>query len=386
MKEFIVTKGTFTKTDQNASKVALYYCFVLVFFIIFAIVKNGLVLYIQKEVSLSVLFFPILFILTALITALLFDLIYQQIFKITKKASYIESINIGILLALILPMDTPLYMVVLGVFVAITFKYLLLKIKRPIFLTPTLVGWAIIMAAYLFHLLPEIDYLNPLEVDLGTPLGRLSGLTTLGSYSYLIKPYGSLFDFFIGLIPGGLGTTCIILCIAAFIYLTYNRVLKWRIPLVTIATVFFTTMMIGGVSGFSIWYPLFHVCSGALVFGSLFLASDSNSSPVTPIGQILYGLFLGILIVTLRFFTPLVDGSLVAMLLMPILKDFFDYIGATSRFYFNRSIIAFVVAWSLILFLGLFLGIHFKKEEKKVELSCFKTELSLLQNQNTKTI
>ena len=145
-------------------------------------------------------------------------------------------------------------------------------------------------------------------------------------------------------------------------------------------------MMIGGVSGFSIWYPLFHVCSGALVFGSLFLASDSNSSPVTPIGQILYGLFLGILIVTLRFFTPLVDGSLVAMLLMPILKDFFDYIGATSRFYFNRSIIAFVVAWSLILFLGLFLGIHFKKEEKKVELSCFKTELSLLQNQNRKTI
>lgn len=369
MKEFVVRKGTFVKTEQNASKVALYHCFVLVFFIIFAIVKNGLVLYIQKEVALSVLLFPILFILTALITALLSDLIYQQIFKLSKRANYIESINIGILLVLILPMYTPLYMVVLGVVVSITFKYMMLKIKRPIYLTPTLVGWAVIMAAYLFHLLPTIDYLNPLEVDLGTPLGRLSGLTTLGSYSYLVKPYGSLFDFLIGLVPGGLGTTCIILCIAAFIYLTYNRVLKWRIPLVTIATVFFTTMMIGGVSGFTVWYPLFHICSGALIFGSIFLAGDFNSSPVTPIGQILYGLFLGILIVALRFFTPLVDGSLVAMLMIPVIKNFCDYIGATSRFYFNRSIIVFVVAWLLILFLGLFLGIHYKNIDQKIEIS-----------------
>ena len=378
MKEFIVTKGTLTKTEQNVSKISLYYCFVLLFFVIFAIVKNGLILYIEKEVAVSVLLFPMLFILTALITALLCDLICQQLFKIAKKTNYIDSINIGVTLALILPMYTPLLMIVLGVIIAIVFKYMMLKIEKPMIFTPALVGWAIIMAAYLFHLIPAIDYLNPLEVDLGTPLGRLVGSTTLGSYDYLVKPYGSLFDFFIGLIPGGLGTTCVILSIAAFIYLTYNHALKWRIPLVTVATVFFTTMIIGGVSGFTIWYPLFHICSGALIFGSIFLASDSNTSPVTPIGQILYGLFLGIVIVGLRFFTPLVDGSLVAMLFVPLIKDFCDYIGAISRFSFNRSIIAFVTAWILILFLGLFLGIHYKNENKKVEISNFNNSSQVL--------
>ena len=360
MKEFIVKKGPFVKTDQNTRKISFQVFFVLLFLCVFAIIKNGAIPYFSGKVEVNGLLFPILFILTGVITSTLTDLICQFIFKVNTSPNYFESINCGILLSLILPMYTPLWVLVLGSAVMIGSKYLMTKFFQKEILNPVLIGWGLIMAAYLFKLIPAIDYLNPLEVDLGTPLGNVEQLTSLGSYHELVKPYGSFLHFLIGFVPGGMGTTSIFLCLVAFGYLTFYQVIKWRIPVVTVATVFTITMLIGGFSGLSIWYPTFQVCSGALIFGSIFIASYYGTSPVTPLGQTLYGLFLGCFIVILRFFTPLVDGALVAMLFMPLLKDFFDYIGAVARFNFNRSIIAFLIAWLMILFLGCFLGLHYQ--------------------------
>lgn len=362
MKDFIVTKGTFVRSLEDTKKISFHYFFVLLFLCVFAVIKNGIIPYFAGQVAFNGLLFPILFILTSVITSLLVDLVFQFLMKVNTRPNYLESINMGILLALVLPMYTPLLIVALGAFCAVCSKYLMNKFFKRQILTPVLIGWGIIMAAYLFHLIPPIDYLNPIEVDLGTPLSRVPVLSNLGSYDYLVKPYGSLLDFLIGLVPGGMGTTSILLCITGFIYLTYHKVMKWRIPVVTIATVFVTTMMIGGFSGLDIWYPTFQICSGALIFGSIFLAANHSTSPVTPIGQILYGLFLGCFIVILRFFTPLVDGALVAMLFMPLLRGIFDYFGAIARFNFNRSIIPFVVAWLMILFIGCFLGIHYQRQ------------------------
>ncbi len=359
MREFIVSNSPFVKTKQNTSKLSFHLFFVLLFFALFAVIKNGVIPYFQESSQISIIFFPILFILTGIITSLLVDLLVQVLFKINVKSNYLDSVNTGLILTLILPMYTPLWLVAAGVSIAIISKYIMLKLNKKVILMPVLIGWGIIMGSYMLKVIPPIDYLNPLEINLGTPLSRTGKLDSIGDYNYLVKPYGNLFDFLFGFVPGGLGTTSMLLCILAYLYLTANGFIKWKIPLGVVLTVFFTTLLIGGINGLGIWYALFQVCSGMLAFGSIFIAATNETSPVTPIGQILYSIFLGLLIVVLRFFTPLVDGALVAMLFMPITRDYFDYNGAISNLNFNKSIFLFVIGWLLIIFLGVFLGIHY---------------------------
>lgn len=100
------------------------------------------------------------------------------------------------------------------------------------------------------------------------------------------------------------------------------------------------------------------------MFGAVFMATDPVTSPVTPIGQILYGLFLGILTVIFRFLTPFPEGVLTSILTMNMLVMILDKIGAVARFNFKITIIPFIIAWILIL--GLSVGISATtKEEKK---------------------
>lgn len=360
MKEFIVENGPYIKSEQNNKKTSLNIFFVLLVFAIFAVIKNGLMPFLANKVTFSGILFPALFILIALIMGLLTDLICRQFFKNNDNGNYYNSLNMSLLLACILPMNISLIYVCLGVAISIVFKYVMNHFfKNPIFV-PVLIGWGAIMALYVFNIIPNINYLNPLEVDLGTPLGNLS-LATYGNY---VEPYGSLLDFFLGLVPGGIGSTSILLSIVAYLYLSAKGMIKWRIPLVTISTVFIITYMIGSFGSLEVWYPLFQICSGALVFGTVFLAASDKTSPATPIGQVLYGLFLGILIMILRYFTPLTDGSLVAMLIMPAFKFIFDYIGSISRFNFNKAIPSFIVAWVLIITIGCYVGIKEYHQEK----------------------
>lgn len=94
------------------------------------------------------------------------------------------------------------------------------------------------------------------------------------------------------------------------------------------------------------------------------MATDPVTSPVTPIGQILYGMFLGILTVTFRFLTPFPEGVLTSILTMNMLVVILDKIGAIARFNFKITIIPFIIAWVLILGLSVGISTNMKKEKK----------------------
>ena len=100
------------------------------------------------------------------------------------------------------------------------------------------------------------------------------------------------------------------------------------------------------------------------MFGAVFMATDPVTSPVTPIGQILYGMFLGILTVTFRFLTPFPEGVLTSILTMNMLVVILDKIGAIARFNSKITIIPFIIAWLLILGLSIGISTNMKKEKK----------------------
>lgn len=367
-KEFQQEKGTYLVSENNTKKLSTYFFFALIFFALFAVMKNGLLPYLDQKTGISGICYPALFLSCSTITALLTELVVRQVLKIKTEINYFRSLNIGLLLGLLLPMYTPLWLVVVASIMSILFSALSKKVWNRNIVPPVLIGWFVVMACQLLHIIPTLDYFNPSEVGLGLPLDKLAGLSNLGDYATLVTPYGSLLDFLIGLVPGAMGVTSILLGMIAYGFLTAKKVIKWRIPIVMIGTVFIITYMIGEFNHLSIWYPIFHVCSGMLVFGSIFIAADTDSSPVTPIGQILYALTLGVIIVALRYFTPLIDATILGIFVVSFMTMIFDYIGAVARFNFNKAIIPFLIIWVLILFLGVFLGIHYLEQNKKMSM------------------
>ena len=240
-----------------------------------------------------------------------------------------------------LPLNVPIYVLIIGSIVASLSKIIFGGFGKNIF-NPALIGYIFVTFVYL-NSFTTANYFNSYELDTiskATPLTNASMVTGVGTYDELIKPYGDLSNFLIGTIPGALAETSALLCIVAYIFLSLTKTIKWRIPLVYVSTVFLLTFGIGRVLDAGIYYPLFHILSGGLMFGAVFMATDPVTSAVTPIGQILSGLVLGILTVFLRFTG--VEGVATSILVVNMLVFIFDKIGAKSRFNFFKSAIYFI--------------------------------------------
>lgn len=350
--------GPFIKDKNTTKKMMNHLLISLIPIIIFTFIKNGVVPYKKGYTDIIGMIYPLIFISIPTICTFTFETIYKLITKEKNILKNTYSIFPGLFLGLILPINTPIIIVIIGSFISsIIAKMLFGGFGKNIF-NPALVGRLFIISIYAITISNHGGYLNNYELDAittSTPLTNASTITGIGTYDTLIKPYGRLLNIFIGNIPGAVGETSALLCILAFLYLTYFKVIKWRIPLIYITTVFAITYAIGGMNDLGIWYPLFQIFSGGLMFGAVFMATDPVTSPVTPIGQVLYGLFLGILTVIFRYLTPFPEGVLTSILTMNMLVMILDKIGSQARFNFKITIIPFVVAWTLII--GLIIGI-----------------------------
>lgn len=362
--------GPFIKSENKTTKIMKHLLIALTPILIFTFIKNGIIPYAKGYTNIVGLFLPLIFILISTLSTFTFETIYTMIFekqniKNCIKNSY--SIFPGLFLGLILPINTPITLLILASLVSsIIAKMLFGGFGNNIF-NPALVGRLFVISAYAIVIGKSGGYLNSYELDTissSTPLTNASMINGIGTYETLVKPYGSLMNFLIGTIPGALGETSALLCILGFIYLTYFKAIKWKIPVTYILTVFAITYVIGGMNDLGIWYPLFQILSGGLMFGAIFMATDPVTSPVTPIGQVLYGMFLGILTVIFRFLTPLPEGVLTSILTMNMFVVILDKIGALARFDFKITLIPFIIAWILILGLSIGISINYNNEQK----------------------
>ena len=243
--------GPFIKDNNTTKKMMNHLLIALTPIILFAFIKNGLLPYKKGYTNLFGMFYPIIFILIHTISTFLFEIIFGLITKKKIKDLIKNSYSIfpGLFLGLILPLNTPITIVILGALVSsIIGKMLFGGFGKNIF-NPALVGRLFIIAIFASTIMSKGGYLNPYEIDTittSTPLTNASIVEGIGTYETLVKPYGRLLNMFIGNIPGALGETSALLCLLAFVYLTYFKVIKWRIPATYILTVFAITYVIGG--------------------------------------------------------------------------------------------------------------------------------------------
>lgn len=356
--------GPFLRSKNSTNKIMLHLLVALLPIIIFTVYKNGYIPYSHGLISFIEMFNPLLTIFIGALTSFVVESIYALILK---KKNYIKNSYAffpGLFLALILPLHTPIYVVVIGSVVASISKIIFGGFGKNMF-NPALVGYLFIILVF-SSILTTDNYFNQYELDTissPTPLTNASMVSGIGSYDELVEPYGDLSNFLIGTIPGSLAETSALLCIVAYIYLSFTKTIKWRIPLVYVATVFIITFGIGRLLGEGIYYPLFHILSGGLMFGAVFMATDPITSCVTPIGQVLQGILLGIITVIFRFTG--VEGVAYSILIVNALVFLLDKIGMVSRFNLLKSIIWFVIVWIIVIALTVILAASRRVEGNK---------------------
>ena len=241
---------------------------------------------------------------------------------VTKKRNTIvdgSALVTGMLLAMTLPATVPYWLVILGCGFAIIFvKALCGGLGQNIF-NPALSARGFMMLVY-----PA--YMVRFE--------GLDGVTAATPLHHMVMPAlpeESILDMFLGKCPGSIGEISALALLLGGAYLVYRKVISVRIPASYLGTVAVLTLVFHKTDA-PIQWMLYSLFSGGVMLGAIFMATDYATSPVTPVGQILYGIGCGILTVFFRYNGLFPEGVTYAILLMNAFVWLIDRHTAPRRF------------------------------------------------------
>lgn len=366
MTKFDMELGPFIPNKLTTKKHMRTLLIALIPIIIFAIYKHGYIPYSNNEISFNEIFYPLIFILSGAFTGVLIELIYARIVMKKNKTRIIERVEKsysympGLILALILPANTPIYILIIGTFFGVVFGKLLYGGFGKNIFNPALLGFMLIT------FLSKLNIIQIYKDGVIIPPFSPSNLDGIGSYSEIVKPFGDLYDFLFGNIPGALGVTNSALIILAFMYLSSKKVIKWEIPLIYVGTVFIMNYIIATIVGIGLWYPVMQILSGGLLFGAVFMATDPVTSPVTPIGKIFFGVALGILTVIFRHTLSHPESIMLSILFLNAAVSLFDKLGSVARFNFDRVAAIYAFAIILMITTSIFIAKMYTSDLEKV--------------------
>ena len=159
----------------------------------------------------------------------------------------------------------------------------------------------------------------------------VTAATPMASLHQKVLPTESVMDLFLGNVGGSMGETSALLLLIGFAYLLLRKVVTLRIPLSFIGTVTVLTLLFPQGNDRVLWCAS-QVFSGGLMLGALFMATDFVTSPVTHLGQIIFGIGCGVLTVLIRYFGGYPEGVSFAILVMNACVVLLDRLGRPKKF------------------------------------------------------
>jgi len=227
----------------------------------------------------------------------------------------------GLLLAFNLPSNLPIWIILIGALFAIgVAKMTFGGLGNNIF-NPALVGRAALLVAFPAQMTtwPKVgQHWAYLDAETGaTPLAVMKEAVKSGDASVLNALPDSL-SLFLGNHPdgaGAMGEICAVALLLGLAYMLWKKIITWHIPVSILATVF---VFAGLLHLASPVYadPLSVILSGGMMLGAIFMATDYVTSPMTPKGQIIYGIAIGFLTVVIRNWGAYPEGMSFAILIM----------------------------------------------------------------------
>ena len=225
----------------------------------------------------------------------------------------------GMLLAMTLPHTCPLWLGAAGSVFAIVFvKCLCGGLGQNIF-NPALAARAAMMVIYPVGLTRYMD---------------IDGVTAATPLHHMVMPAlpeETIAQMFLGNCPGSIGEISALALLVGGAYLVYRKVISLRIPVAYLGTLAVLTLVFSKTDAPIDWM-LYSLCSGGVMLGAIFMATDYATSPATPMGQIVYGIGCGALTVLFRYFGLFPEGVTYAILLMNAFVWFIDRLTPIRRF------------------------------------------------------
>lgn len=256
--------------------------------------------------------------LLVIVTCILFAVLAEFIFNIAVKkpqtVSDLSAVVTGLILALNLRADAPLWQCALGSVFAIVVVKCLFGGLGCNFANPAVTARIFLLICFTGTLsggaTPTIPAADAELVSGATPLSVLENGGDLPS----------LIDMLLGLRGGAIGESCIIAIVIGFIYLVIRRVIHFETPLIFVATVFVLSLIVDN----SFTTALYQILSGGLVFGAVFMATDYVTTPITRAGKMVFAFGCGVITFLIRYFGSYPEGVSFAILLMNILSPYIE--------------------------------------------------------------
>lgn len=250
-------------------------------------------------------------------TAVLSEILFNLATKKEQTIGDLSCIVTGLILALNLPANAPLWQAAIGsVFAIVVVKCIFGGIGKNL-VNPAATARVFMLVAFSSMTKSAM----PAGVDAAsgaTPLVNIAEGNAV-----------DLMDLFLGKTGGAIGETCSLALLIGGIYLLARKVITWHIPAAFIGSVFVLSFLI---KDFNAVTALACVLSGGLIIGAIFMATDYVTSPATPLGKIVFGVGAGVITVLVRFWGVYPEGVSFAILLMNILNPYISSLTARKLF------------------------------------------------------
>lgn len=276
----------------------------------------------------SVLFFgmgALVVTLTSVIACLVFEYLIQK-FLLKQQPTIFDgsALITGVLLAFNVPSNLPVWIIVIGALVAIGIGKMSFGGLGCNIFNPALVGRVFLLISF-----PVQMTTWPVAAGWNTPyLDAQTGATPLALMKEALKngqsvsdvlasdAIGSYRDLFLGNVGGSLGEIAAIALLVGLVFMLFRKIITWHIPVTIFATVFVFAGILHLCNPAQFADPVFHLLTGGMMLGAIFMATDYVTSPMSNKGMVIYGIGIGVITVVIRVFGAYPEGMSFAILIM----------------------------------------------------------------------
>ena len=254
-----------------------------------------------------------LVVVVTILAAVISETVFNLIVKKPNTIGDLSCIVTGLILALNMPPEIPLFIPIVGAVFAIIIAKMLFGGLGQNFINPALAGRCFCHVSFTAFM---NNFKSTMSVDAytsATPLAILKEGQDI-----------NLLDLIFGYVPGTIGEISAICLLIGAIYLLLKKVIDYKIPFIYLLTFVIFIMLFSNKTA-NANYILGELFGGGLIFAAFFMATDYVTSPITPLGKILYGILLGVLTGVFRLYGKTSENVsyviLISNLLVPLIES-----------------------------------------------------------------
>ena len=268
--------------------------------------------------------------LVSVLTCFLLEKLWCKLMHKNDKTYDLSACVTGVLLAFVCPPTIAYWQLIIGdMFAIIVVKMLFGGVGKNLF-NPALAArafmfsWPVAMSTWV-----KVGWEN--QAGVFSTADIVTAATPLASMHQGQMAHDSIWNMFLGNIGGCIGETSALLLLLGLAYLLIRKIISPRIPLAFIGTVAVLTFLFP-MGNHRLEWMASHLFTGGLMLGAIFMATDYVTSPITKLGQVVYGIGCGLLTVAIRYFGGYNEGVSYAILVMNACVVLLDRIGRPTKY------------------------------------------------------